>query len=90
MAAGDAKVSIVDVRDIAAIAALALTEKGHEGKTYEITGPESLTHREMANHLSAANEKDSEVRRHFTGLDEAGTGRLRNASIAGRGIGRGL
>jgi len=54
LAAGDAKVSIVDVRDIVAIAALALTEKGHEGKTYEITGPESLTHREMADQLSEA------------------------------------
>jgi uncharacterized protein YbjT (DUF2867 family) len=54
IAAGDAKVSIVDVRDIAAIAALALTESGHEGKIYEITGPESLTHTEMADRLSEA------------------------------------
>ena len=54
IAAGDAKVSIVDVRDIAAIAALALTETGHEGKIYEITGPESLTHTEMADRLSEA------------------------------------
>ena len=54
LAAGDGKVSIVDVRDIVAIAALALTEKGHDGKTYEITGPELLTHREMADQLSAA------------------------------------
>ena len=46
--AGDARVSIVDVRDIAAIAAAALTEEGHEGKTYDITGPEALTHAEMA------------------------------------------
>ena len=54
VAAGDARVSIVDVRDIAAIAALALTESGHEGKVYEITGPESLTHTEMADRLSEA------------------------------------
>jgi uncharacterized protein YbjT (DUF2867 family) len=49
---GDARVSIVDVRDIAAVAVSALTEDGHEGKTYDITGPEALTHAEMAFHLS--------------------------------------
>ena len=53
-AAGDARVSIVDVRDIAAVAALALAEPGHEGKVYEITGPEALTHGEMADRLSTA------------------------------------
>jgi uncharacterized protein YbjT (DUF2867 family) len=45
--AGDAAVSIVDVRDIAAVAVAALTENGHEGKTYDITGPEALTHAQM-------------------------------------------
>lgn len=52
--AGDAKVSIVDVRDIASIAARALTEWGHAGKTYDITGPGALTHAEMAQQLSKA------------------------------------
>jgi uncharacterized protein YbjT (DUF2867 family) len=52
--AGDAAVSIVDVRDIAAVAAAALTQSGHEGKTYDITGPESLTHAEMASRLTDA------------------------------------
>jgi uncharacterized protein YbjT (DUF2867 family) len=51
-AAGDSRVSIVDVRDIAAVAATALTESGHEGKTYDVTGPEALTHAEMASQLS--------------------------------------
>lgn len=46
--AGNARVSVVDVRDIAAVAEQALTESGHEGKVYDITGPESLTHAEMA------------------------------------------
>ena len=50
--AGDARVSIVDVRDIAAVAAAALTASGHEGKTYDVTGPEALTHAEMASQLS--------------------------------------
>jgi len=52
-AAGQARVSIVDVRDIAAVAA-ALIENGHEGKSYDITGPEALTHAEMASQLSQA------------------------------------
>jgi uncharacterized protein YbjT (DUF2867 family) len=53
-AAGDAKISAVDVRDIAAVAAAALTEDGHEGRTYDLTGPEALTHGEMAEKLSKA------------------------------------
>jgi uncharacterized protein YbjT (DUF2867 family) len=53
-AAGDAKVSAVDVRDIAEVAVAALTESGHEGKSYELTGPQALTHAEMAAHLSSA------------------------------------
>ena len=51
---GDARVSVVDVRDNAAVAAAALTEDGHVGQTYNLTGPEALTHAEMAAKLSAA------------------------------------
>ena len=51
---GDARVSIVDVRDIAKVAAAVLTQTGHEGKIYDITGPEALTHAEMASQLSDA------------------------------------
>jgi uncharacterized protein YbjT (DUF2867 family) len=46
--AGDAKISFVDVRDIAAVAVAALTETGHEGRTYEITGPEALSYFDVA------------------------------------------
>jgi uncharacterized protein YbjT (DUF2867 family) len=52
--AGDARSSFVDVRDIAAVAARALTEPGHEGKVYEISGPAALTFHEVAAILSAA------------------------------------
>jgi uncharacterized protein YbjT (DUF2867 family) len=45
-------VSVVDVRDNAAAAAAALTQPGHEGQTYDLTGPEALTHAEMAALLS--------------------------------------
>ena len=40
--------------DIAAVAVKALTEDGHAGQVYELTGPESLTHAEQAALLGAA------------------------------------
>lgn len=51
-AIGEARVSLVDTRDIAAMAAAALTEQGHEGRIYNITGPEALTHAEIAAQFS--------------------------------------
>ena len=51
---GDAAVSVVDVRDIAQVAAAALTEPGHTGLTYTLTGPVALTHADMAQQLGLA------------------------------------
>ena len=51
-ASGDAKISHVDTRDIAAVAVKALTEPIHAGKDYTLTGPEALTYDELANDLS--------------------------------------
>jgi len=45
---GEGKSAFVDVRDIAAVAAAALTEAGHEGKSYEVTGPEALSYADVA------------------------------------------
>jgi uncharacterized protein YbjT (DUF2867 family) len=50
--AGHGKVGFVDVEDIALVAATVLTEEGHEGKTYAITGPELLSYQEAAEQLS--------------------------------------
>jgi uncharacterized protein YbjT (DUF2867 family) len=50
----DGRISLVDTRDIAAVAAKALTEKGHEGKGYEITGPEAHSFAQLAEKISAA------------------------------------
>ena len=47
-------ISHVDVRDIAAVASKALTDPGHEGKIYTLSGPEALTYTEIAAKLSAA------------------------------------
>ncbi len=48
----DARVSHVDTRDIALAAANVLTEAGHEGRAYDITGPEALTDTQIAEKLS--------------------------------------
>jgi uncharacterized protein YbjT (DUF2867 family) len=48
----DAKVTLIDARDVAAVAARMLTEEGHEGKVYELTGPEAISNREAAERLS--------------------------------------
>ncbi|MBI2212748.1 MAG: SDR family oxidoreductase [Acidobacteria bacterium] len=55
--AGDAKISHVDVRDIARVAVAALTGSGHEEKAYTITGPEALTYHDVAAKLSTATGK---------------------------------
>src|SRR5262245_51143963 len=47
-ACGEAKISHVDVRDIAAVAVKALTEPGHERMAYVLTGPQALTYDEIA------------------------------------------
>jgi uncharacterized protein YbjT (DUF2867 family) len=55
---GDARVSAVDVRDIASVAAAALTEPGHLGQTYTITGPEAISHHDVARAISGAIGRD--------------------------------
>jgi uncharacterized protein YbjT (DUF2867 family) len=50
-ASGEAKISHVDVRDIAAVAVQALTGPNHEGKAYTLTGPETISYDELANEL---------------------------------------
>lgn len=52
MSQGDGKVSLIDVRDIAAVAAICLSEPGHEGKTYALTGPEALSNGGIAQKLT--------------------------------------
>jgi uncharacterized protein YbjT (DUF2867 family) len=49
---GEGKASHIDIRDIAAVAVKALTEDGHEGKEYTLTGPQALTNAQIAGILS--------------------------------------
>jgi len=50
--AGDARISMIDVRDIAAAAAVVLTEEGHENRIYDLTGPELVSHYDIADQLT--------------------------------------
>jgi uncharacterized protein YbjT (DUF2867 family) len=51
---GDGKTAFIDARDIAAVAAKALTEDGHHGQIYVLTGPRNLSRYEVADILSQA------------------------------------
>jgi uncharacterized protein YbjT (DUF2867 family) len=52
--AGDTPEPFVDVDDIAEVAAAALTEPGHDGEVYEVTGPRLMTFADVAAELSQA------------------------------------
>jgi hypothetical protein len=51
--AGEGRVAWVTRDDIADVAVAVLTGSGHEGRTYDITGPEALTMAETAVQLSS-------------------------------------
>jgi uncharacterized protein YbjT (DUF2867 family) len=48
----NARVSFLDVRDIAVAAAKTLAAGEHSGETYELNGPEALTYAELAEKIS--------------------------------------
>ncbi|HUG36625.1 MAG TPA: SDR family oxidoreductase [Candidatus Limnocylindrales bacterium] len=50
----DGRIAMVDARDVAAVAAAALTTDGHAEHTYVVTGPEALSHLELAAILGKA------------------------------------
>jgi uncharacterized protein YbjT (DUF2867 family) len=52
--AGEARISMVDTRDVAAVAAVVLTEPGHTGAHYDVTGPEALSYADVAAKLTTA------------------------------------
>lgn len=54
----DARVSIVDGRDVAAVAAQALMTTEHFGEAYTLTGPAALTHADIARVIALACGRD--------------------------------
>lgn len=55
---GPGKTSFVDVRDVAEVAIKTLTESGHTGRTYRLTGPRAMTFAEAAARISAVLGRD--------------------------------
>lgn len=56
--AGDVGEPFVDADDIADVAVAALTEEGHAGKVYEVTGPRLLTFAEAIAEIAKASGRD--------------------------------
>jgi uncharacterized protein YbjT (DUF2867 family) len=54
MPGGDMNEPIIDIDDIADVVVAALTEEGHKGELYEVTGPRLMTFADMAAELSGA------------------------------------
>jgi uncharacterized protein YbjT (DUF2867 family) len=52
--AGTARISFIDPRDVADVAAECLIGEGHQGRRYTLTGPEAITFDRVAQELSAA------------------------------------
>ena len=55
---GETPEPFVDVDDIADVAVAALTEPGHAGEVYEVTGPRLMTFADIASELSKATSRD--------------------------------
>ena len=51
--ADQARLSMVDTRDVAAVAVALLTESGHQEGIYDVTGPEALSYEDVAGKLSS-------------------------------------
>jgi uncharacterized protein YbjT (DUF2867 family) len=75
---GDTPEPFVDADDIADVAVAALTEDGHSGQLYELTGPRLLTFAEVAKEISRA--ADREVRYVPVSIEEYA------AAAAGQGV----
>ncbi|MVU82196.1 NAD(P)H-binding protein [Nocardia sp. ET3-3] len=59
---GPGRFAPIDPADIAAVAAVCLTEPGHTGAAYHLTGPESLTLGEQVAILSRTLDRDIKIR----------------------------
>lgn len=74
--AASARISFVDARDVAAVAAVALTRPGHAGKAYALTGAAAYDHADVANAISEVAGR----RVAYHPIDEETAGRALRAS----------
>lgn len=56
---GGRAVAMIDARDIASVAAVTLTQSGHDGQTYMLTGPKALDGEGVAQALTETRGKDT-------------------------------
>jgi uncharacterized protein YbjT (DUF2867 family)/ketosteroid isomerase-like protein len=76
--------SLIHERDIADVAVLALTEDGHAGKAYALTGPEAITQAEQVRVIGAAAGRPAtveELTREEARADMAGWGDYADAAL---------
>jgi uncharacterized protein YbjT (DUF2867 family) len=78
--ASDAKLSFIDVRDIAAVGLAALTEPRHAGNAYTLTGGEALDHYEVVGILSRTAGKEIT---YVPLSEEVACAALKKAGVAG-------
>jgi uncharacterized protein YbjT (DUF2867 family) len=76
--AGDVWISMVDTRDIAAVAARVLTEEGHVGAIYELTGSRAVSFTDVADAFALASRRPV---RYVDVPPERELHRLRNAGV---------
>ena len=50
----DVRMNLVDLNDVAAVAAMVLTDSGHDYATYELCGPDNLSKEDIASAMTAA------------------------------------
>lgn len=65
---GDVKEPFIDIEDIADVAFAALTEKGHEGKLYEVTGSSGLSFQEAT--IKIAEVLGKEIKYNHISIEE--------------------
>jgi uncharacterized protein YbjT (DUF2867 family) len=82
--AGDVGEPFVDAGDIADVAVAALTEEGHEGEVYEVTGPRLLTFAQAVDEIARATGRD--LRYATVGLDDF-AGALRQEGVSEEEVG---
>ena len=78
---GDRRFALVDVRDVARVAAATLTEERHAGATYVVSGPEALSYGEAAEMIGAAIGKE-------VAYEAADPHAFRDGLVAERGLPR--
>jgi NAD(P)H dehydrogenase (quinone) len=88
--AGDGRIAPISRADCAVAAATVLTSDGHEGQTYEITGPEALSQLDIAKLLTDVSGRPVQViqsrdRRLLWGLTRLGTPKAVARSIVDLG-----